>query len=75
MTALRLETPRTSRSELLEKPAPTDSPIHELLRRRWSPRAFSDRPVEPEKLRSLLEAARWAPSRSEERRVGKECRL
>ncbi len=37
-------------------------PIHDLLARRWSPRAFSDRPVEPEKLRSLLEAARWAPS-------------
>lgn len=37
-------------------------PLHDLLRRRWSPRAFSDRGLEPEKLRSLLEAARWAPS-------------
>ncbi len=46
----------------MEKEAKTDSPIHELLRRRWSPRAYSDRPVEPEKLRSVLEAARWAPS-------------
>ncbi len=46
----------------MEKLAPTDFPIHDLLRRRWSPQAFSDRPVEPEKLRSLLEAARWAPS-------------
>jgi len=46
----------------MEKPAQTGFPIHELLRRRWSPRAFSDRPVEPQKLRSLLEAARWAPS-------------
>ncbi len=36
--------------------------LHDLLRRRWSPRAFSSRPVEPEKLRSILEAARWAPS-------------
>ena len=41
-------------------------PIHELLRRRWSPRAFSDRPVEPEKLLSVLEAARWAPSSNNE---------
>jgi nitroreductase len=37
-------------------------PIHDLHSRRWSPRSFSDRPVEPEKLRSVLEAARWAPS-------------
>jgi nitroreductase len=46
----------------MEKPAVTHYPIHELLRRRWSPRAFSDRRVEPDTLRSLLEAARWAPS-------------
>lgn len=45
-----------------EKPAENRYPIHELLRRRWSPRAFSERPVEAEKLRGLLEAARWAPS-------------
>ena len=41
-------------------------PIHDLLRRRWSPRAFSDRPVEREKLLSVLEAARWAPSSNNE---------
>jgi nitroreductase len=46
----------------MDKPAPTDVPIHDLLSRRWSPRAFADRPVEPDKLRRLLEAARWAPS-------------
>lgn len=46
----------------MEKPADTQHPIHELLRRRWSPRAFADRAVTPEALRSLLEAARWAPS-------------
>jgi nitroreductase len=46
----------------MEKPAETDYPIEEILRRRWSPRAFSGRMVEPEKLRSLWEAARWAPS-------------
>jgi nitroreductase len=46
----------------MEKLAPTDYPIEEILRRRWSPRAFSDRNVEAEKLLSLFEAARWAPS-------------
>jgi nitroreductase len=46
----------------VEKPAKTQYPIHELLRRRWSPRAFSNRMVEPDSLRSLLEATRWAPS-------------
>lgn len=39
------------------------APIHELFAARWSTRAFDeDRPVEPEKLASCLEAARWAPS-------------
>lgn len=37
-------------------------PIHKLLRLRWSPLAFSTKPVERDKLRSLFEAARWAPS-------------
>lgn len=46
----------------MEKPAVTDHPIHELIRRRWSPRAFADREVEKEKVASLFEAARWAPS-------------
>ena len=46
----------------MEKPAETQYPIEEILRRRWSPRAFSDRLVESEKLQSLFEAARWAAS-------------
>ena len=46
----------------MEKLANADYPVEEILRRRWSPRAFSDRMVEPEKLQSLFEAARWAPS-------------
>ncbi|HTS67743.1 MAG TPA: nitroreductase family protein [Terriglobia bacterium] len=36
--------------------------IHELLARRWSPRAFSPSAVEGEKLSQIFEAARWAPS-------------
>lgn len=46
----------------MEKPADTRYPVIEPIRRRWSPRAFSDRRVDPELLGSLLEAARWAPS-------------
>ncbi len=46
----------------MENPALNDYPIHELLKRRWSPRAFSEKHVPPEVLRSLFEAARWAAS-------------
>ena len=46
----------------MEKPADNQYSIHDLLRQRWSPRAFDERRIEPEKLRSLFEAARWAPS-------------
>jgi nitroreductase len=50
----------------MQKPAPADHPIHDLVRNRWSPRAFSDQPVPPDVLRSLFEAARWAPSSNNE---------
>jgi len=46
----------------MEKLADTRYPIHELIRNRWSPRAFGDRPVETAELYRLFEAARWAPS-------------
>ncbi len=46
----------------LKKTAETSVPIDPLISERWSPRAFADRPVEPEKLRALFEAARWAAS-------------
>ena len=46
----------------MEKPADTVYPINELLAGRWSPRAFSDQPVELEKLYSLFEGARWSAS-------------
>jgi nitroreductase len=48
----------------MKNPAPTEVPIHEIVRHRWSPRAFSEKIVPPEVLRSLFEAARWAPSSS-----------
>jgi nitroreductase len=40
-----------------------DHDVHELILRRWSPRAYDPaRPVPQETLRRLFEAARWAPS-------------
>lgn len=46
----------------MEKPAPTEHDVHELIRKRWSPRAFSSKIVSDGELRSLFEAARWAAS-------------
>jgi nitroreductase len=46
----------------MDKMAPAAVSIHELLARRWSPRAFASRPVEPSVLQRLVEAFRWAPS-------------
>jgi nitroreductase len=36
--------------------------INELIRNRWSPRAFTSQAVDRETFRSLFEAARWAAS-------------
>ena len=45
------------------KPALTDRPLLDALRRRWSPRALDPtRRVDDETILTLLEAARWAPS-------------
>ncbi len=46
----------------MEKPADAAWPIEELIRRRWSPRAFAERAIEPEKLARLFEAVRWSAS-------------
>lgn len=34
----------------------------DLFNKRWSPRAFANKLIEPEKIDALFEAARWAPS-------------
>jgi len=47
---------------MMEKPAETLTPVHALISKRWSPRAFADRAIEDDKLHSIFEAARWAPS-------------
>ncbi len=36
--------------------------LHELIRKRWSPRVFAARPVDEETVLTLLEAAQWAAS-------------
>jgi nitroreductase len=51
---------------MINKTAETVYPIHPLLKKRWSPRAFSNKEVETEKLLSMFEAARWSPSASNE---------
>jgi nitroreductase len=50
----------------MSNPAPVEFPVNDLIKNRWSPRAFSDKPVPAEVLRSLFEAARWAPSSNNE---------
>src|SRR6201984_2374070 len=50
----------------MHNPAPTEYPNLELILNRWSPRAFSDKAIAPAVLCSLFEAARWAPSSSNE---------
>jgi nitroreductase len=46
------------------------APVHEgvtpAIRQRWSPRSFADREVSPADLTKVFEAARWAPSSSNE---------
>ncbi len=46
----------------MKKSADTEYDIHELIKSRWSPRSFSNRKVDPELIRQLFDAARWAPS-------------
>jgi nitroreductase len=45
-----------------DKRATPEAPIHDLLARRFSPRAFAPEPPAPDVLRSLFSAAAWAPS-------------
>lgn len=46
----------------MSKTANPDYPIHDLIAARWSPYAFSRTSIPPSDLRSVFEAARWAPS-------------
>ena len=46
----------------MEKKAAAANYITEIIAKRRSPRAFLSKPIENEKIMSLFEAARWAPS-------------
>ncbi|MCI4350031.1 MAG: nitroreductase family protein [Thermoplasmata archaeon] len=56
---------RDTSSEILRS-RPTESGVSPWFVNRWSPRAFTDEPVDPEELQAIFEAARWAPSSSNE---------
>ncbi len=47
---------------LMQKSNQVEFPIADLIKQRRSSRAFSSRLVEHEKIQSLFEASRWAPS-------------
>jgi nitroreductase len=52
---------------MIKKNAETKYTIHSIIAERWSPRVFDPtRPVERDKINSLMEAARWAPSSNNE---------
>jgi nitroreductase len=46
----------------MQKSADFESPVLDAIQQRRSRRAYSDKAVEMEKIHSLFEAARWAPS-------------
>lgn len=57
----------TDFSDLLQVKQPdTGFDLHPLLARRWSPRSFSERPIEERLILEMIEAARWAPSSKNE---------
>ncbi len=46
----------------MDKQAQNNYPIHEVIRKRWSPRAFDKKTLDEKKIMTLFEAARWAAS-------------
>jgi nitroreductase len=50
----------------MQKSNQVEHPILDLIRNRRSTRAFSSQPIEPERIYSLFEATRWAPSSTNE---------
>lgn len=50
---------------VVDRTAPVEHPVLDVLANRWSPRAFDpDTPIDEDKLSRALEAARWSPSAS-----------
>jgi nitroreductase len=46
----------------MDKSAVTQYPVLEVIRKRWSVRAFDEKPIAEETLHQFFEAASWAPS-------------
>lgn len=51
---------------ITDKLAATQQPVQDLIRKRWSPRAFSSDGIATEDLQTILEAASWAASANNE---------
>ena len=49
-----------------QKSSSLDHPVSDLIKNRKSTRVYTDEPVSPEKIYSLFEATRWAPSSTNE---------
>lgn len=49
-----------------DKTAPTHHAVADLIRKRWSPRAFSNKPVSKTALETIIEAGCWSFSASNE---------
>ena len=50
----------------MEKSTEIEMPLLEVIEQRSSKRSYAETSIEPEKIQSLFEAARWAPSSSNE---------
>ena len=46
----------------MRKPTNNNYPVNQFVKQRWSPRAFDEKPIDKERINSILEAARWAAS-------------
>ncbi|MEM0998619.1 MAG: nitroreductase family protein [Bacteroidota bacterium] len=52
----------TPPDSIIAKAPHTQYPIQDLIRKRWSARAFANRPIDADTLNTLFEAATWAAS-------------
>ena len=53
---------------VIDRTAPTEHPVLDVLAGRWSPRAFdAQNSIDEAKLATALEAARWSPSANNSR--------
>lgn len=46
----------------MNKEAKSQYELHDLIKKRWSPRAFSNKKVEEKKVEEIIDAARWSAS-------------